>query len=128
MTALTAIGVILVILTGPLLSIESVENKTICVTEKERVTSRNDAKYLVFTNNEVFENTDTIMFWKWNSSDVYGKLKPGKCYEAKVNWFRVPFLSMYRNIIPRWHKESINVHHYQIKVNSLVNHEAMQLH
>lgn len=68
------------------------------VTSKERVSGDNSSKYLVFTPNEVFENTDTWWTLKFNSSDLYGKLVVGSTCEAKVSGFRVPFLSWYRNI------------------------------
>jgi len=57
------------------------------------------SKYLVFTETEVFENTDSLMWWKWNSSDVYGELEEGQTYNARVYGWRIPFLSCYRNIV-----------------------------
>lgn len=57
------------------------------------------SKYLVFTDKETFENTDTLFYLKYNSSDVHSKLSDGKTYKLKVYGFRIPFLSMYRNII-----------------------------
>lgn len=73
--------------------------ETIVVAEKERIMSYENSKYLIFTEEEVFENTDTIWHGKWNSSDVYRDLKEGEAYQIEVYGFRVPFLSMYRNII-----------------------------
>lgn len=57
------------------------------------------SKYLVFTDGETFENTDTMFYWKWNSSDLYGRLEPGRSYRAKVYGWRVPMFSWYRNIV-----------------------------
>ena len=71
----------------------------VVVTEKERVVSENSSKYLIFTENETFKNTDTIWAWKWNSSDLYGKIKKGGEYKMRVYGFRVGFLSWYRNIV-----------------------------
>ncbi len=62
---------------------------------KERI----ETKYLIFTKNETFKNTDTILHLKFNSSDVYRSIKKGKAYKAKIYGWRVPFLSMYRNIL-----------------------------
>jgi hypothetical protein len=54
----------------------------------------------VFTEEgEVFENSDTFFYQKWNSSDIYGKLTVGNKYKATVYGWRIPFLSNYRNII-----------------------------
>ena len=69
------------------------------VVKTERVCSRqDDCKYLVFTDKGVFENTDSLLNFKWNSSDIYGELKVGETYTFNVYGWRVPFLSMYKNI------------------------------
>jgi hypothetical protein len=81
----------------------TVEEITIKVTEKERIVEGSgkstSSKYLVFTEDEVFENTDSIWFFKFSSSDLQGQLKEGEEYKVKVCGFRIPFLSSYRNII-----------------------------
>lgn len=61
-------------------------------------------KYLIFTkNNEtgdvrVFENTDSLIPLKFNSSDIYASIEIGKTYEFDVRGLRIPFLSEYQNI------------------------------
>ena len=79
------------------------ETVEILVTDKERIVENSEdrvtSKYLVFSEAEVFENTDSFLFFKWNSSDLQGQLTPGHMYRVRVYGFRVPFLSMYRNII-----------------------------
>ena len=77
----------------------SIDDITLTVDEKERITTNNDSYYLIFTEKEVFKNKDSIWFFKFNSSDVYAQLKAGETYSCRVNWYRFPFLSMYRNII-----------------------------
>ncbi len=77
---------------------------TITITDKERVNDGETSKYLIFgkdPNGEtmVFENTDTLMRGKFNSSTIYGNLEIGKTYEITVIGFRVPILSWYQNII-----------------------------
>lgn len=77
---------------------------TIMITDKERVNSGSLSKYLVFGEDEngellVFQNTDNLLRGKWNSSDIYGKLKIGNTYRVKVVGYRIPFLSSYKNII-----------------------------
>lgn len=73
------------------------------VQDKERVCSSNgdntDCKYLIFTNKETFENTDSILRLKFRSSDIYGRIKIGELYRFNVYGLRVGFMSMYRNII-----------------------------
>lgn len=72
------------------------------VTKVERVsTGRGEGtvhKYLVFTEGETFQNTDSVWYWKFNSSDMHGHFSTGK-YRLTVYGWRVPFLSWYRNII-----------------------------
>lgn len=71
------------------------ETVNVKISKSERV---NDT-YMIFTATEVFKNTDTWWYMKFNSSDVYNKAVPGMTCEMKVNGFRVPFFSMYRNVI-----------------------------
>jgi len=79
------------------------ETITITVTDKERVvTGKGDdisSKYLIYTDKGTFENTDTFIKFKFNSSDLYGKLKKDSTYTVETYGFRVPFLSMYKNIV-----------------------------
>jgi hypothetical protein len=73
------------------------------VTDKERIVNNtsegSSSKYIIFTNRGTFENTDTVFYWKWNSSDLYSSIKKDKTYIAHVYGFRVGFLSLYQNII-----------------------------
>ena len=75
------------------------EDVNITVKEKIVKNTSKSSKYLIFTNGEVFENTDDIVFLKYNSSDIQSQLEVGKSYNVRVAGFRVPFLSWYRNII-----------------------------
>ena len=76
-----------------------IEDVRFKVTDKEIVVSRGVSKYLIFTEYEVFQNTDFIYTGKFNSSDYYRQLEIGKIYDATVIGFRIPYLSTYRNII-----------------------------
>jgi hypothetical protein len=81
------------------------------VTGKDRIVETSNSgkrqdissKYLVFTKNkdgvEVFENTDSLLNGKFNSSDVQAQLEIGKQYRAAVYGWRIPFFSSYRNIV-----------------------------
>lgn len=75
------------------------------VTKTERVMYDKGHKYLIFTDIEVFENTDTMYYFKFKSSDIYSKLETGKEYTLKVYGWRIPFLSQYRNIVTVKEKE-----------------------
>ena len=91
------------IITYNVLWFTSSEEITITVTDKEKIVESNGdngvtSKYLVFTENEVFENTDVLLLGKWNSSDIQGRLRKDSTYTVKVYGWRIPFFSTYRNI------------------------------
>ena len=56
-------------------------------------------KYLIFTNKGTFEDTDSLVNGKFNSSDIFGELEPGHTYTFKVYGFRSGFMSAYPNIV-----------------------------
>ena len=74
-------------------------SKSVLIKGKEAVQHKEGTKYLIFTNGQVYENQDSFWDWKFNSSDVYNDLDPGKCYDIKSNMFRLPFFSWYENIV-----------------------------
>lgn len=83
----------------PIVSLITARDIVIEVTNKERISNSGGGKYLVWTEGEVFENTDSNVFLKWDSSDLYGDLEIGGRYEVKVCGFRFRPFSWYRNII-----------------------------
>ena len=58
-----------------------------------------DSKYLIYTDGEVFENSDDITFGKMNSHDFQSRLKVDSTYTVKVVGMRIENISMTRNII-----------------------------
>lgn len=99
---------VLLLLGGGCYNFLTAEEVTFRVTDKERVyTSTSEggtnSKYLVFTETdrgvEVFRNTDTIFYFKYDSSDIQARLKQDSTYNARVYGVRIPFFSMYRNIV-----------------------------
>lgn len=76
----------------------SSDTVTVKVTDKERSNDKDGSRYMVFTDSEVFTNEDSWMALKFNSSDVQGKITIGQTCTFKVDGFRVPFMSWYRNI------------------------------
>jgi hypothetical protein len=79
------------------------------VEHRERAVSQNSdgqasSRYMVWGqledgSTEVFENTDSLLSLKFNSADLYGRMSEGRVCQATVNGFRIPFLSVNRNII-----------------------------
>lgn len=98
-----SIGVVFFLVLALIIGISAYSNSetevTITVTKTEAVNSGKSYKYLVFTENEVFEIDDSLVFWKFDSSDTYNQMKSGKTYTVKVAGWRNHFFSMYRNII-----------------------------
>ena len=100
------VTVILVILiTIPMCSnYYSEKSYKITVTGKEVKNSIDDSKYLIFAKTEngetkTFSIEDSVIKWRWNSSDVYGDVEIGKTYEIKVIGWRIPIISSYENIM-----------------------------
>ena len=98
------IGIFLLMIGVQAVKYSTVTDVVVTVTEKERIVESNGehttSKYLVFTENEVFENVDAMIpFFKFNSSDIQGKLHVGETYKLTVWGWRINFLSWYRNIL-----------------------------
>lgn len=73
---------------------------TITIESKDIKAGVGDGKYLVWTESGgVFSIQDSAMYWSFDSSDRYGELEIGKTYRVKTAGWRIPFFSMYPNII-----------------------------
>lgn len=87
----------------PIVYTMSSETIQVTVDNRERITTGSgediSSKYIVYTNGEVFENVDSWLYFKFNSTDYQNALKESHTYNIKVVGWRVPFLSMYRNIV-----------------------------
>lgn len=80
------------------------ETVIVTVEDKDRIVNDGDSYYLIFGSDSngnpiVFRNVDSMIYRKWNSSNVQAALKEGHTYKVKLVGIRVPFLSMYQNII-----------------------------
>jgi len=65
----------------------------------QRVFQGNPYSNLVYTDKGVYENTDSLFFVKYRSSDVFNQLQTGHSYTCRVAGWRVGFLSYYKDII-----------------------------
>lgn len=74
-------------------------NQEFTVKGKENVKFGNGGKYLIYTDKTTYEITDSLLNWRWDSSDVYGNIQVGKTYTATLQGFRSPFMSWYPNIL-----------------------------
>ena len=76
----------------------AVENVTFTVTDKAVKQGKESSKYLIFTETGTFEITDSLLDMRFDSSDVYGRLKAGQTCTAQARGKRIELLSAYRNI------------------------------
>lgn len=51
------------------------------------------------TNKGVFEDSDSLLYGKFNSSDFFNNMQVGKTYTFQVIGWRIPFASDYPNIV-----------------------------
>lgn len=72
----------------------------IIIDEKWIKRNGDNEKYLISSlDNQVFEITDSIYYWRFDSSNMYNYIKEGdKCF-IKTQGFRFPLMSDYKNII-----------------------------
>jgi hypothetical protein len=56
-------------------------------------------KYLVSTDQGVFEVSDSVIHGQFRSADVYGMIYPGNCYSFQVYGFRSGLTSSYPTIL-----------------------------
>ena len=77
----------------------------ITVSEKERITTGSgksiDSKFIIYSDSEVFENTDSWLYFKFNSTDFQNEFTVNQTYKVTVAGWRIPFLSMYRNVVSK---------------------------
>lgn len=74
-------------------------DETVTITGKDVKNTSENSTYLVFTDKGTYCVKDSILFFRWDSSDVYGSLREGETYDVEAVGWRVPILSMYPNII-----------------------------
>lgn len=77
------------------------EQVTFKVNKSERVVDRGgkSSRYLVYTDNGVYQNTDSLINGKFDSSDVYNQIQAGHKYSCDVTGWRNGFMSWYPNIV-----------------------------
>ena len=93
-----------IILTPIFVHTTTKESVSFVVEGRERIQDAETSRFMVWGltedgNVEVFENTDSLLALKFNSADLYGEMSLGTSCNATVVGFRVPFLSMMRNIV-----------------------------
>lgn len=72
-----------------------------CVVSEKSVNATGEgSEYRIYTENcGTFVVTDSIVDRRFDSADVYGKIKAGKTYNLTLRGPRIPVVSMFPNII-----------------------------
>lgn len=91
----TAILVILPSFIGKL----NEQQVTFTVNEKGIKNYSETGIYLLYTDEGVFKIADSIAYFRFDSSDLYGQIEVGETYECTVSGWRIPILSEYQNVI-----------------------------
>jgi len=100
LAGLVGAGLLLGMVTYPAFLFASEEELLVVVNRVERVSSDDGgSKYLVFTDDEVFEITDSFLYLQFASSSLYGKIRVGESHVVRVAGWRLPVASSYRNIV-----------------------------
>ena len=117
---LVAVILVLVCTVGikPINKVINERTVTVTVTDKTVKNNKSDGKYLIYTTTEddeplVLEITDSILKWRFDSSDVYAQIKVGNTYKFTVCGNRIHILSVYPNIyevkeIDSWESTLVN--------------------
>lgn len=87
----------------PINKVCDIHNEVATVTDKNVKNNNNEGKYLIYCqdtdgNIKVYEITDSLLYGRFNSSDVYAQISIGKTYEFTVGGSRNGFMSWYPNI------------------------------
>ena len=95
--------ILLVLVTYPVAYYSQWDTQEAAVTGKERVTKVRDGNdksyYLVYTDKGTFKVEDSIILFRFNSSDLYGSIKTDSTYTFNTVGFRAGFLSEYPNVV-----------------------------
>jgi hypothetical protein len=80
-------------------AVNPTKDVTVTVTDKVVKNDSKSSTYLIFTDKGVYQDSDSMVNGKWNSSDLYNELKVGKTYTLHVRGIRNHVLSWYPNIL-----------------------------
>ena len=102
------IAVIGVILLPGILKVCNQQEVIVTVTDKGIKGKDSNDKYLIYTDVTTYEITDSLLKWRWNSSDLYGAIQVGKTYKIETGGYRIGILSEYPNIYKATEVEPTN--------------------
>lgn len=70
----------------------------VAVTGKESVNTSDGHEYRIYANDEVYVMEDSIIKGRFRTANDYARLQPHHTYECKAWGWRVPLLSMFKNL------------------------------
>ena len=95
---LLPIIILLTIIIVPI-SLRYVDEKEIDITISDKYTKGERGTYFVIDeNSNAYVVEDLFFIGKFNSTDIYNKLKIGDKYKVKITGVRIHFFSWYQNI------------------------------
>jgi len=76
-------------------------NRTVTATVTKTWTqcTHDECTHLIGTTAGVFEDSDSALYWKWNSSDYFNQMDVGMTCTFHVVGWRNTFASVYPNIV-----------------------------
>lgn len=82
-------------------SVSHTDTVTCTVTDKDRTqNSEGGSDMRVYTSDcGTLRVADSLLDGTWSSSDTYSSIEPGSAYTFNTRGIRVPFLSMFPNIV-----------------------------
>ena len=92
------------LLAPAIMKVANPQTYTVVVQSKEVKVDGKTSRFLVFTTDpmtgesHVFEVTDSLFKWRFDSADTYNIIREGETYELTTGGYRTPFFSMYPNI------------------------------
>jgi hypothetical protein len=103
LSVLIAVVIVIVAIVALWGSYARPETDTTVVAGKERVCSSNgdgkvSCRYLVYTERGTYQVADSIIALRWNTSDLYGRIKPCHRYEVTAIGWRWGPMSLYPNV------------------------------
>ena len=84
-----------------ILNATHVEEHTCTVTEKDRTkNSDGSSDARIYTEDcGTLRVGDSLLSWTWSSADTFGQIDEGERYHFTTRGFRVPFFSMFPNVV-----------------------------
>ena len=89
---------------GAAIKVANPQTYVVTVQSKEVKNNDKSSKFMVFCldpitgESHVFEVTDSLFKWRFDSADTYNIIREGETYEFTTGGYRIPFFSMYPNI------------------------------